>query len=287
MTTYKSILAGACIVLGALSMSVPAGAAGDNSFNFQRQDWSFGGPMGRFDRGQLQRGYKVYKEVCAACHSMDLVKFRNLSEPGGPEIPVDQVKALAASFEIKDGPNDDGEMFDRPGIPADAFPSPFANEKEARAANAGAYPPDLSVIAKARSSHAKVPFYMAPVGWFRDIFTGYEESGADYVYGLLTEYKEKAPADVTMQEGMHFNAAYPGHQIAMAAPLSEEAVEYEDGTKPSVENYAKDVTAFLMWAAEPKMEQRKELGITVILFLLILSVLLYLTKKKVWSRLKH
>ena len=252
------------LAIGAISAALavsPALAAGDAP-EIKAQKWSFSGPFGMFDRGQLQRGYKVYKNVCAACHGMRLLHFRNLGEPGGPEFSEEAVKALAATVEVQDGPNDDGEMFSRPGKPSDAFTSPFANENAGRAANNGAYPPDLSVIAKAR------------------------HGGADYLYALMTGYKE-APAEMKMSEGMNYNAAYAGHQIAMAAPLSEEVVEYTDGTAPTIENYAKDVSAFLMWAAEPKLEERHKLGFRFMIYLLLLAGILYLAKRKVWSGLKH
>jgi cytochrome c1 len=239
----------------------PVQAAGDGP-HIKAQNWSFSGPFGTFDRGQIQRGFQVYKEVCSGCHGLRLLHFRNLGEPGGPEFSEAEVKALAAEVEVNDGPNDEGEMFDRPGKPSDAFVSPFPNENAARAANNGAYPPDLSLMAKAR------------VG------------GPDYIYALMIGYKD-APEKMNMAEGMSYNEAFPGHQIAMAAPLDEESVEYTDGTKPTLENHAKDVSAFLMWAAEPKLEVRHQLGFRFMIYLLLLSVLLYLAKRRIWSRLKH
>ena len=200
------------VAAGILAVSLSAGAAlASEGAAVESQSWTFTGPFGTFDRAQLQRGYKVYKEVCANCHSMKLVKFRNLAEPGGPGFTEDQVKALAAEYEITDGPNDDGDMFERPGKPFDTFVSPFANEKAARASNGGAYPPDFSVIAKARPD------------------------GPNYIYALLTGYEEEPPADVEMREGMYYNHVFPGHQIAMAPPLSEEIVEYTDGSPMTVE----------------------------------------------------
>lgn len=266
MKNFASLNRKLAVVLPAAALCVAlfAGtvqAAGDAP-EIKAQKWSFSGPFGMFERGQLQRGYKVYKDVCAGCHGMRLLSFRNLGEPGGPEFSEEAVKALAAMVEVQDGPNEDGEMFARPGKPSDRFPSPFANENAARAANNGAYPPDLSVMAKARTG------------------------GPDYLYALLTGYKD-APADMQLSEGMEYNAAFPGHQIAMAAPLSEEAVEYTDGTAPTVENYARDVSAFLMWAAEPKLEERHKIGFRFMIYLLLLAGLLYLAKRKVWSDLKH
>jgi ubiquinol-cytochrome c reductase cytochrome c1 subunit len=225
-------------------------------------DWSFTGPFGKFDRGQLQRGYKVYREVCSACHSMHLLSFRNLAEPGGPEFSEAQVKALAAEFEIQDGPDENGDMFTRPGIPSDRFPSPFPNEQAARAANGGALPPDFSVIAKARAH------------------------GPDYIHALLTGYEE-APSGFELRAGMNYNVYFPGHQIAMPLPLSAEAVEYPDGSPQTVDQYAKDVAAFLMWAAEPHLEARHRMGFQVMIYLLILTFLLYAAKRRLFADVAH
>jgi ubiquinol-cytochrome c reductase cytochrome b/c1 subunit len=227
-----------------------------------KQSWSFTGPFGRFDRGALQRGFLVYKEACASCHGLKLLSLRNLGEDGGPGFTAEQVKAIAAEFTIKDGPDGEGEMFERPGKPSDRFPSPFDNENAARAANSGTLPPDLSVIAKARAA------------------------GADYLYALLIGYAE-APQGFELSEGMSYNKFFPGHQIAMPQPLSEDQVEYPDGTKATVENLARDVTTFLMWAAEPKLEERKRIGLQVMIFLLVLAGLFYLTKRKVWADVDH
>ncbi|MBA4270172.1 MAG: cytochrome c1 [Bosea sp. (in: a-proteobacteria)] len=247
--------------------------------------WSFSGPFGTFDRAQLQRGYKVYKEVCANCHSASLLKFRNLSQPGGPEFTPGQVTALAATYQIKDGPNEAGEMFERPGRAADAFPSPFPNEQAARSANGGAYPPDLSVIAKARTYERGFPRFVF------DIFTQYQEQGPDYLAALLTGYKDPPPEGVTLLPGQYYNTYMPGHLIAMPNVLNDGQVEFPKGPdgQPQVpetaKQYAKDVTAFLMWAAEPHLEARKRIGLQVMLFLLMFGTLLYYTKKKVWSRM--
>jgi ubiquinol-cytochrome c reductase cytochrome c1 subunit len=189
--------------------------------------------------------------------------YRNLSQPGGPEFSEAQVKALAAEAEVQDGPNDDGEMFDRPGRPSDRFVSPYPNDEAARSANGGALPPDLSLMIKAR----------------RD--------GANYLYSLLIGYGEEAPAGVEVREGMNYNRFFTGAQIAMPPPLSEEAVEYSDGTKPTVENMAKDVVTFLAWASEPHMEERKSIGFKVLIYLIILAGLLYATTKKLWTGIKH
>jgi ubiquinol-cytochrome c reductase cytochrome b/c1 subunit len=270
------------LLFAALPLSVQA--AGDR-VEPPALSWSFSGPFGKFDRAQLQRGYKIYKEVCANCHSASLLKFRNLSQPGGPEFTPGQVTALAATYQIKDGPNEAGEMFERPGRPADAFPSPFPNEQAARSANGGAYPPDMSVLAKARTYERGFPRFVF------DIFTQYQEQGPDYIAALLTGYKDPPPEGVTLQPGQYYNTYMPGHLIAMPNVLNDGQVEFPKGPdgQPQVpetaKQYAKDVTAFLMWAAEPHLEARKRLGLQVMLFLLIFGTLLYYTKKKVWSRM--
>jgi ubiquinol-cytochrome c reductase cytochrome c1 subunit len=270
------------IAAAVLGLSGAAFAAGETPVP-PKQTWSFQGPFGTFDRAQLQRGFKVYREVCASCHGLSYVAFRNLSEPGGPEFSEAQVKALAAEYQIQDGPNDAGDMFERPGRPADRFPSPFPNENAAAAANGGKAPPDLSLMAKARTYERGFPWFIT------DVFTQYSENGTDYLTALLIGYEE-APADFKVPEGGHYNKYYPGHVIAMPNPLSDGQVEYpkNEAGQPqapeTVDQYSKDVTAFLMWAAEPHLEARKRLGFQVILFLLVLSGLLYFTKKKVWAR---
>jgi ubiquinol-cytochrome c reductase cytochrome c1 subunit len=245
----------ALAVAGGLLAATPALAA-EGEITIPDARFSFEGLFGTFDRAAAQRGFQVYKEVCSACHSMHQLYYRNLRELG---LLDDQVRAIAATVEVQDGPNDEGQMYDRPGRPSDRFRSPFANEQAARAANNGALPPDLSVITKAR------------------------EGGADYVYALLTGYSDP-PAGVTVMEGMHYNKYFPGHQIAMAPPLSGEGqVEYHDGTKATVEQMAHDVATFLAWAAEPEMEFRKALGVRMVIFLTILGGLAYAVKRKVWA----
>jgi ubiquinol-cytochrome c reductase cytochrome b/c1 subunit len=239
--------------------------------------WSFSGPLGKFDQAQLQRGLKVYKEVCSACHSLNYIAFRNIADAGGPGYSVAQAEAFASGYTIKDGPNDAGDMFDRPGRPADYFPAPFANEQAARAANGGAAPPDLSLIAKARGYERGFPQFLF------DAFTQFQEKGPNYIDALLQGYEEKAPAGFTLPEGSYYNHIYPGHSIKMPKPLSDGQVTYDDGSPATVQQYAKDVSAFLMWTAEPKLEARKRLGLQVMVFLLLLSGLLYFTKKKVWA----
>jgi ubiquinol-cytochrome c reductase cytochrome b/c1 subunit len=239
--------------------------------------WSFAGPFGKFDRGALQRGLKVYKEVCSNCHALSYVAFRNLAEPGGPGYTPAQAAALAAEYKIKDGPNDQGEMFERPGRPADYFPSPFPNEQAARAANGGAAPPDLSLITKARSYERGFPWFIF------DFFTQYQEQGPDYVAAILQGFEDKPPEGVTIPEGSYYNKYFPGHAIKMPKPLSDGQVTFDDGSPATVAQYAKDVTTFLMWAAEPHMEARKQLGFQVFAFLIVFAGLMYFTKKKVWA----
>jgi ubiquinol-cytochrome c reductase cytochrome c1 subunit len=229
--------------------------------NYIKTDWSFKGLFGKFDRGSLQRGYQVYTEVCAACHSMKYLSYRNLAEKGGPEFPIIQAKAIAASFEIEDGPNADGEMFTRPAKLSDKFVMPYENEKAAQAANGGAYPPDMSVLVKARGG------------------------GVDYIYSLLQGY-EDAPSGMILDEGVHYNKYMYGNKIKMAAPLTDGIIEYGDGTVASVEQMSKDVTTFLMWAAEPHLEARHRMGFKAIVYLIILTVLVYFSMKKIWSRVE-
>lgn len=252
-----------------------------------RQDWTFGGMTGHFDREQLRRGYLVYKNVCAACHGMRLMYFRNLSQPGGPEFAVGNAEQFAAEAQVTDGPNESGEMFTRPGRLSDRFVSPFPNDQAAAAAQNGVVPPDLSVMAKARAVSSSAAWYMAPFEWIYDIATTYQEGGADYLYALLTGYLETPPDGVEVMSGMYYNTAFPGHQIAMPQPFSEGSVEYTDGTPPTIENYARDVTAFLMWAAEPKLEERKRMGWKVLVYLIILGGLLYLSKRALWRNVEH
>ena len=240
--------------------------------------WSFAGVLGKFDRAQLQRGFKVYREVCQNCHGLNLLSFRNLAEAGGPGFSPAQAAAVAAEYKIKDGPNDSGDMFERPGRVADRFPSPFPNENAARAANGGAYPPDLSVMAKARTYERGFPWFVLDVLPFLQ----YQEQGPDYLAALIKGYGP-APAGMTMPAGMSYNKYFPGHMIGMPQPIQDGQITYDDGTKGTIDQYAKDVTAFLMWAAEPHMEARKRIGIQVLVFLFFFSLLLYFTKKKVWA----
>ncbi|MEZ5801734.1 MAG: cytochrome c1 [Nitratireductor sp.] len=240
--------------------------------------WSFAGPFGHWDIAQLQRGLQIYKEVCSACHSMSLVSFRNLEELGySPE----QVKAFAADYTVTDGPNAEGDMFERPAVGSDKFPSPFPNTEAAAAANNGAAPPDFSLLAKARAPERGFPTFIF------DIFTMYAENGPDYIYSLLTGYQDP-PAGVEVPDTAHYNPYFiAGPALAMAPPLSDGVVTYEDGSPETVDQYAHDVAAFMMWAAEPKLVERKALGFKVMIFLSIFAILLYLSKKAVWAGLKE
>ena len=227
--------------------------------NYLKTDWSFEGIFGTFDRASLQRGYQVYQDVCAGCHSVQHLSYRNLSEKGGPEFLPEEAKAIAAQFEVIDGPNEDGEMFTRPGRLSDKFVKPFPNVKAAAAANGGAYPPDMSVLAKAR------------------------KGGADYIYSLLMGYEE-APAGYELDDGVYYNKYMPGNKIKMAEPISDGVVEYADGTEATKAQISRDVTAFLVWAADPHLEARHKMGFKVFFFLIVLLTLVYLSKQKVWSR---
>ncbi|KPF45540.1 cytochrome c1 [Rhizobium sp. AAP43] len=244
----------------------------------EEMDWSFAGPFGKYDKGQLQRGLKVYTEVCSACHSMKLVAFRTLEDLGYSEA---QVKAFAANYEVQDGPNADGEMFTRKAVPSDYFPSPFPNKEAAAAANNGAAPPDFSLIAKARGVTRGFPQFVF------DIFTQYQQGGPDYIHALLTGYKEP-PEGVTVAEGTHFNPYFvSAAALAMAPPLSDGQVTYDDGSPETLDQYSRDVAAFLMWAAEPHLEDRKRMGFMVMIFLAIFTALVYLTKKSVYANKEH
>ena len=220
-----------------------------------KHKWSFSGLTGTFDRASVQRGYKVYREVCSGCHSMKLLYYRDLIDIGFSE---EEVKIIAADYTVIDGPNDEGEMFERPARPSDHFVSPFANDEEARASNNGSYPPDLSVITKAR------------------------KHGADYIFNLLLGYKDP-PEDFEIGEGMYYNEWMEGHQIAMASPLDDGYVDYDDGTENTLSQLAEDVVTFLTWSAEPELEIRKNMGIKVILFFIFFGIIIYLVKQRLWK----
>ena len=243
------------LCLAGLMMVGPALAAGGGDVVLKHKDWSFSGLFGSFDQAAMQRGFQVYREVCAGCHSMKYIAFRNFADLGYNE---GEIKALAAEYEVEDGPNDDGEMFMRPGIPADRIPSPYPNDNAARAGNGGALPPDLSLIAKARAN------------------------GPDYLYSLIVGYKD-APSNIEVPDGMYYNNAYSGNLIAMPQPLYGDDVTYADGVNASIEAMSADLTQFLMWAAEPKLEVRKRIGVAVVFFLSVLVILSILAKRRVWA----
>lgn len=294
----KSRLAALAVVasVSTVALQAPALAAGDGGHGpeIARQTWSYSGFNGLYDRAQLQRGFQVYKEVCAACHGLSRVNFRNLVQPGGPQFPEDAVKKLAAEWsnqipemnDAGDVAGKTGELIKRPARLSDPILGPYLNEKQARAAQNGALPPDLSLMAKARGVERNPSWYTHPFLMLGDIFKTYKEGGSDYLYALLTGYVDP-PADVKVSDGMYYNTTFPGHQLAMPPPLSAGAITYTDGTKPTVDNYARDVTAFLAWAADPSHDQRKRIGWQVMLYLLVTTVLLYLGKKRIWSKVKH
>ena len=297
------------IQIAAAVSALPATAiaAGGKALDYKHNHWHFSGPFGAYDKEAMQRGFQVYRTVCASCHGVDELSFRNLGDKGGPfhldacpadvpattdcskpsENPV--VKAIAAEYEVTDGPDDSGDMFKRPGLPSDKIPGPYANEQQARAANGGAYPPNLALIMKAR------------------------HHGPDYVYSLLTGY-EAAPASVTLGAGQHYNPYFagdmsqllkpeyrdeeghplggveipPGGVLAMAPPLSDGIIDYADDSVPeTADQYAKDVVEFLTWASEPKMEQRKSLGVITMGYLLILTLILFFSYRAIWSKTDH
>jgi len=245
-----------------------------------RQKWSFAGPFGIYDQAQLQRGFKIYKEVCSTCHSIKLLAFRNLADPGGPGFTEAQAAAIASSFQVTDGPNDQGQMFQRPGTIADHFPPPFPNDQAARAALGGKLPPDMSVLAKARSHEWGFPQFIF------DAFIDYQEDGPDYIHAILNGYTDP-PAGETLPPGTQYNKYFPTGAIGMPKPLADGQVQYTDGTPMTVDQYGRDVAAFLMWAAEPSLDTRKQLGFQVMIFLIVLTGLLYFSKKKVWRDIAH
>ncbi len=297
------------ILVAAAATALPAAAiaAGGNALGYKHNHWHFSGPFGAYDKEAMQRGFQVYRTVCASCHAVNELSFRNLGDKGGPfhldECPADLpatadcsqpsenpvVKAIAAEYEVTDGPDDSGDMFKRPGLPSDKIPSPYANEQQARAVNGGAYPPNLALIMKARGH------------------------GPDYVYSLLTGFAE-APASVQLGAGQHYNPYFagdmsqllrpefrdeeghplegveipPGGVLAMKSPLEDGIVDYADENVPeTVDQYAKDVAEFLTWASEPRMEQRKSLGIVTMGYLLILTLILFFSYRAIWSKADH
>jgi ubiquinol-cytochrome c reductase cytochrome c1 subunit len=254
--SYAIAIAGVAglALLGGTASAVASGEAEHP----EAQDWEFTGVFGKFDVASIQRGLQVYIEVCSACHSLNQMAYRNLLDLG---FNVDEVKAIAEQYEVTDGPDDNGDMFERPARPSDKFVAPFPNAQAARASNNGAFPPDLSLITKAHPG------------------------GPDYIFALLTGFEDEAPEGVKIGDGMNFNPFFSGQQIAMSQPLFEDSVEYSDGTPATVENMAWDVANFLQWTAEPEMEDRKRIGWKVVLFMLVLSGLLYAAKRQTWAKL--
>ncbi len=248
------------LIILTFSNNLVAHSAGD-SIKLLNPNWSFKGYFGKFDRASLQRGYQVYAEVCAACHSIKYLNYRNLAEPGGPEFSEEQAKIIASQFEIEDGPNSEGDMFTRPARLSDNFVSPYPNKEAATAANGGAYPPDMSVLVKAR------------------------KGGADYIYSLLLGYDDP-PVSVNLDDGVYYNTYMSGNKIKMANPLSENIIQYSDGTPATQEQMTKDVVTFLAWAAEPHLEARHKMGFKAILYLIIITTLVYFSMKKIWSRVE-
>ncbi|WP_029007558.1 cytochrome c1 [Azospirillum halopraeferens] len=254
MRALKTAFLSAALALGLAGTAVAA-----EGVAIPAQSWPHSGVFGTIDRAAAQRGFQVYRDVCASCHSLELVPIRTLVGIGYNE---DQIRAIAADYTIEDGPNDAGDMFDRPGIPADRFPSPFPNDQAARASNNGALPPDLSLMAKAR------------VG------------GEDYLYAFLTGFKEP-PEGVTLMDGMYYNEYFPGHQVGMPNILMPDGVTYADGTEATVEQQARDVSTFLTFVAEPHMDTRKQTGVKVILFLIVFAGMMYAVKRQLWSNVHH
>ncbi|TCS60913.1 cytochrome c1 [Varunaivibrio sulfuroxidans] len=254
----RKLIFGAVAAMAIASGGFASGTAlaSEGGVDFPQENWSFKGIFGKFDRPALRRGAQVYLEVCSNCHSLSLLSYRNLEQIGFSKA---EVKKIAAGFDVQDGPNDEGDMYTRPARPSDKFVAPFANEKAARAANNGAFPPDLSVIVKAR------------------------KGGVDYIHALLTGFRDP-PADFKLKDGMQYNLYFPGHQIGMPPPLDADSVEYADGTKATLEQESRDVTTFLAWAAEPELEARKRLGIKVMIYLFVLTSMLYVLKKRIWKR---
>lgn len=250
-----AVLAGIIALIAIIPVCAKAAGDSHGGAGLEKQHWPFDGPFGHYDKAAMQRGFQVYKEVCASCHSLKYVSYRNLTALGYTE---DQIKAVASEYTVTDGPNDEGEMYDRPARPTDRFVSPFANDQAARYANGGAYPPDLSLMTKARPD------------------------GANYLYSLLTGYTEP-PHGEEILEGKHYNKVFPGHWISMAQPLVDGQITYSNGESATVEQAAYDVVNFLQWAAEPHLEERKRLGIQVVLYLIALAGIMYAVKKKIWK----
>lgn len=283
MIRAKSIIAAVLLTFG-LAGAVAAAEAGKE---IQKQSWSFSGPFGTYDTNQLQRGFQIFREVCASCHGARLIAFRNLYEPGGPRFSEEQIKALAAEYQIADATAETGQ---RPRVAADRWPDPFPTEQDARDANGGAYPPDFSVLAKARGTTQPFPW------WMLNYFTAYQEGGADYIYALLTGYHEEVPASAPegfeLAEGKYYNDYFPGHAIGMGPPLADGLITYEvqegQAAVPlTLDQYSRDVAAFMQWMADPHMVSRKEAGFRVMLFLFLFAGLMWAVKRRLWAKVEH
>jgi ubiquinol-cytochrome c reductase cytochrome b/c1 subunit len=277
MNTKSKLLAFA--VAGSLAAFALPAAAQEHQTPPPQLSWSFAGPFGTYDQAQLQRGFKIYREVCSACHSLNLLSFRNLADRGGPGFSEAQVKQIASEYKIKDL-DEQGNPIERAGRPADRFPAPFPNELAAKAANGGVAPPDMSTLAKARGYTRGFPWFIF------DIFTQYQQQGADYIAAILHGYRNPPPQGANVPPGGHYNVYFPGHNIAMPPPLQDGQVQYDDGAPQTLDQYSKDIAAFLTWAAEPHLIARKRIGFQVFIFLIVLAGLLYFTKKKVWHEVE-
>ncbi len=289
MTTFKTTLMG--LAAGLLLSIAPAAAAGEAAasqehYQIPRLKWTWGGIFGYFDQQQLRRGFKVYKEVCSSCHNIGLLSYRNLGEPGGPGFSPEEVKAIAAEVQVFEGFDEQGNIAMRAGRPSDNFVWKFKNAKEAAAAFGGAVPPDLSLITRARGIEREFTWYEYPILMAKDLATQYQEQGADYVHALLNGYVD-LPAGKKIADGLNYNRVFPGNQLAMPQPLFDGAVDYGDGTPNTLDQEAKDVTAFLAWAAEPHLAERKKMGVWVIIYLAVLAGLLLVSKKVLWRNIEH
>lgn len=277
---FKSVLFAVTLGLSGTLVAAPVNAAGGGNVEAELQKWSFAGLFGTYDENQLQRGFQIFREICSSCHGAKYLAFRNLSEVGGPGFSEAQVKTLAAEYIILDPEIEAGE---RAAVPADHWPEPFETELDARGSNNGAFPPDLSVMAKARGISQKFPI------WAFNYFTAYQEGGPDYIYNLLVNYHE-APEHTEVPDGQYWNDFFGG-PLSMSPPLDDGYIEYEgegNGTVPlTTEQYAKDVSAFMMWMADPHLNSRKQMGFRTLTFLFLLAGMMYLVKRKIWSNVEH
>jgi ubiquinol-cytochrome c reductase cytochrome c1 subunit len=285
-TTLMGLAAGVLFSIAPAVAAEPAAAGHQGRFEIERQSWTWGGIFGNFDQQQLRRGFKVYKEVCSNCHNIGLLSYRNLGEPGGPGFSAEEVKAIAAEAQVFEGFDEQGNMAMRPGRPSDNFVWKFKNAKEASAAFGGAVPPDLSLITRARGIEREFSWYQYPLIMAKDLATQYQEQGADYVYALLNGYVD-APKEKQIAAGLNYNRAFPGNQLAMPQPLSDAQVDFADHSPNDLDHESRDVVAFLAWAAEPHLAERKQMGVWVIAYLAVLAGLLLISKKVLWRNIEH